>query len=388
MGATIDDVPTLGFFPDWCNNASYNVTIDMCFNDGHVISIVLYSILFVFSAIGNITVLSIILRRRRKSTSRINTMLMHLAIADLIVTFLMMPLEIMWAATVSWLLGDIACRITAFFRIFGLYLSSFVLICISIDRYFAVLKPMNLSDVDRRGKVMLTSAWLGSVLCSSPQAWIFHVESHPNVTWYEQCVHFNFFPSPSHELAYFFFGMIMMYGLPLLVIIFSYASILAEIYRRSQEPGDNFRRSSLGFLSRAKSRTLKMTVTIVSVFVVCWTPYYIICVWYWLFPDSARELDQRVQKGLFLFACTNSCMNPIVYGVFNIRTRRRAPGQRTQTLDSRHDTVDVVRLVSWKRSASTPVGGNRRNYCHTCRSRSRQSNCVLMLDGITMITPQ
>ncbi|KAG8326943.1 hypothetical protein J6590_029697 [Homalodisca vitripennis] len=354
MGATIDDVPTLGFFPDWCNNASYNVTIDMCFNDGHVISIVLYSILFVFSAIGNITVLSIILRRRRKSTSRINTMLMHLAIADLIVTFLMMPLEIMWAATVSWLLGDIACRITAFFRIFGLYLSSFVLICISIDRYFAVLKPMNLSDVDRRGKVMLTSAWLGSVLCSSPQcgskgvhcpifwsassqntsmykgaspfgrtwmctrsgvilraatfyynteeqildrvsqepeiscrdlegdingeniwetkvmlkrhlsfyysfthhshrsgsekveavftrnavAWIFHVESHPNVTWYEQCVHFNFFPSPSHELAYFFFGMIMMYGLPLLVIIFSYASILAEIYRRSQEPGD------------------------------------------------------------------------------------------------------------------------------------------------------
>uniref|UniRef100_A0A1B6LW18 G-protein coupled receptors family 1 profile domain-containing protein n=1 Tax=Graphocephala atropunctata TaxID=36148 RepID=A0A1B6LW18_9HEMI len=324
--SSIDKVPTFGFFPDWCNG-SYNVTIDMCFNEGHVVSIVFYSILFVFSAIGNITVLSIILRRRRNSSSRINTMLMHLAIADLLVTFLMMPLEIVWAATVSWWFGDITCRVTAFFRIFGLYLSSFVLICISIDRYFAVLKPMNLSDVDRRGKLMLSCAWMGSVLCSSPQVWVFHVENHPNNTWYEQCVHFNSFSSSSHELAYFFFGMIMMYGLPFFVIIFSYASILAEIYRRSQEPGDKFRRSSLGFLGRAKSRTLKMTVTIVTVFLVCWTPYYVICVWHWLFPESAKELDQRVQKGLFLFACTNSCMNPIVYGVFNIRTRRRAPGQ-------------------------------------------------------------
>ncbi|KAG8326942.1 hypothetical protein J6590_029696 [Homalodisca vitripennis] len=85
-----------------------------------------------------------------------------------------------------------------------------------------------------------------------------------------------------------------------------------------------------------------MTVTIVSVFVVCWTPYYIICVWYWLFPDSARELDQRVQKGLFLFACTNSCMNPIVYGVFNIRTRRRAPGQvRHRSVSSTNCTSDI-----------------------------------------------
>ncbi|XP_054277217.1 adipokinetic hormone/corazonin-related peptide receptor variant I-like [Macrosteles quadrilineatus] len=327
MGATTDNVPTFGFFPDWRNISGYEIPIDMRFNAGHVVSIVFYSILFVFSAIGNITVLSIILRRRRNSSSRINTMLMHLAIADLLVTFLMMPLEIVWAATVAWWAGDVACRITAFFRIFGLYLSSFVLICISIDRYFAVLKPMNLSDVDRRGKVMLTCAWVGSTICSTPQAFVFHVENHPNVTWYHQCVHFGAFSSPTHELAYFFFGMIMMYGLPLLVIIFSYASILGEIYRRSREPGEGFRRSSLGFLGRAKSRTLKMTITIVFVFFVCWTPYYVMCVWHWLFPASAKDVDQRVQRGLFLFACTNSCMNPIVYGAFNIRTRRRTPGQ-------------------------------------------------------------
>lgn len=64
-----------------------NLTYDMVFNEGHVITIVTYSILMVISAIGNITVLSIILKRRRKAGTRIHAMLMHLAIADLLVSF-------------------------------------------------------------------------------------------------------------------------------------------------------------------------------------------------------------------------------------------------------------------------------------------------------------
>ena len=46
----------------------------------------------------------------------------------------MMPLEIGWAATVMWTAGDAMCRILMFLRIFGLFLSGNVLICISLDR--------------------------------------------------------------------------------------------------------------------------------------------------------------------------------------------------------------------------------------------------------------
>ncbi|XP_068994293.1 adipokinetic hormone/corazonin-related peptide receptor variant I-like [Neodiprion pinetum] len=208
---------------------------DMKFNEGHVIAIVTYSILMVISAIGNSTVLVLIRRRKGNTRSRINTMLMHLAIADLLVTFIMMPTEIGWAATVTWNAGDAMCRIMAFFRMFGLYLSSFVLVCISVDRYYAVLKPLHLMDVDRRGKVMLTIAWAGSTICSLPQMVVFHVDNHPVFTWYEQCITYNTFPSYTHELTYSLFGMITMYALPLIVIIFSYASIIIEIYKRSRE---------------------------------------------------------------------------------------------------------------------------------------------------------
>lgn len=88
----------------------------------------------VISVIGNFTVLKLLIERRIKNPSRIDAMLMHLALADLLVTFLMMPLEIGWAYTVSWMAGDVMCRLMAFFRTFGLYLSSFILICISVDR--------------------------------------------------------------------------------------------------------------------------------------------------------------------------------------------------------------------------------------------------------------
>ncbi|ODM86568.1 Glucose dehydrogenase [FAD, quinone], partial [Orchesella cincta] len=41
---------------------------------------------------------------------------------------------------------------------------------------------------------------------------------------------------------------------------------------------------------------------------------------YWIDPETAKTVDQRVQKGLFLFACTNSAVNPIVYGIFNMKS--------------------------------------------------------------------
>lgn len=59
---------------------------DMQFTDANLIAIVAYSILLVISAIGNITVLTIILKRRRTAGTRIHAMLMHLAIADLLVS--------------------------------------------------------------------------------------------------------------------------------------------------------------------------------------------------------------------------------------------------------------------------------------------------------------
>ncbi|KAH8238949.1 hypothetical protein KR038_009713 [Drosophila bunnanda] len=328
---------------DWSNvnstNGTMHLTEDMVFNDGHRLSITVYSILFVISTIGNCTVLYLLTKRRLRGPLRIDIMLMHLAIADLMVTFLLMPMEIVWAWTVQWLSTDLMCRLMSFFRVFGLYLSSNVMVCISLDRYYAILKPLQRSY--NRGRVMLVCAWLGSVVCSIPQAFLFHLEEHPVVKGYFQCVIFHSFKSEFDDKLYQIASMCGMYAFPLIVFIYCYGAIYLEIYRKSQRVlkdviAERFRRSNDDVLSRAKKRTLKMTISIVIVFIVCWTPYYTICIWYWLDKPSVEKVDPLVRKALLIFASTNSCMNPLVYGLYNIRGRMN---NNNPSVNNRHTSL-------------------------------------------------
>lgn len=87
VGETVQDHRNLHDWPITFNDSTkHELPINMRFNDGHKLSIIVYSTLMVFSAIANTTVLVLIVKRRRKTPSRINTMLMHLAIADLLVS--------------------------------------------------------------------------------------------------------------------------------------------------------------------------------------------------------------------------------------------------------------------------------------------------------------
>ena len=102
-------------------------------------------------------------------------LIFNLTIADLIVTFVMIPLEIGWRLTQSWIAGDFMCKIMMTLRAFGPYLSSMVLVCISLDRYFAIIHPFKSNNTER-SKKMLIFAWIISLVCSLPQVsrWYFY----------------------------------------------------------------------------------------------------------------------------------------------------------------------------------------------------------------------
>ena len=70
----------------------YNTQIlpeEMRFGSGQIISIVGYGSLFMVSSIANFVVLKILIARYRKTKSRVNLLLCHLAIADLLVSFIL-----------------------------------------------------------------------------------------------------------------------------------------------------------------------------------------------------------------------------------------------------------------------------------------------------------
>lgn len=130
--------------------------------------IILYLILFILGGPANL-IRFINLFSNYSKISRFHKIVFHLIIADLIVTWIMIPTEIIWRLTNIWYGGDVLCRVLQMLKALGLYLSSFVLVCISIDRYFAVAHPLDVLKVGRRNKILLLIVWIMAIIFSLPQ---------------------------------------------------------------------------------------------------------------------------------------------------------------------------------------------------------------------------
>lgn len=107
---------------------------DMKLTQTNIITITIYSILFILSSFFNLTIVIYLKHKNLKEQSRIHRFMYNLIIADLIITFITIPLEIGWKLTVYWRAGDLACRLFQFLRPLGMYLASFIIISLCIDR--------------------------------------------------------------------------------------------------------------------------------------------------------------------------------------------------------------------------------------------------------------
>ena len=109
--------------------------------------------------------------------------------------------------------------------------------------------------------------------------------------------------------------------LPVVLMLGSYLTIIMLIFKRSktyrviakQRGESQVTISSKGVIGRAKIRTIKVTGVLVLGFILCWTPYYSMTLWWWVDKTTAERSDYRLQKLLWAFACLNNCLNPLLY---------------------------------------------------------------------------
>jgi gonadotropin-releasing hormone receptor len=144
----------------------------------------------VLAGSGNLSLFLSVCRQiiKYRVRTRLTLLILHLSIADLIVTFFLIPMEIFWRISVGWAGGNFLCKACQFFRAFGLYLSSMIIICISMDRYFAVIHPLKVFGGRKTVKRMLGLAWVAAILCSSPQVRHFeHSGEHEVASRLEAC---------------------------------------------------------------------------------------------------------------------------------------------------------------------------------------------------------
>lgn len=128
-----------------------------------------YILLFLIGAPANLIVLKKLLSNAFYKRSRHLFLLLNLSIADAIVVFIFIPVEIGWKTTYVWTAGNFACKFFKFSIAFGTYASSLLLISISVDRFYAVVWPFSYNFIDQKMNKLLFCIWVFSFLISTPQ---------------------------------------------------------------------------------------------------------------------------------------------------------------------------------------------------------------------------
>ncbi|KAM3876925.1 putative gonadotropin-releasing hormone II receptor [Diretmus argenteus] len=262
-----------------------------------------------------------------KRKSHVRVLITNLTVADLLVTFIVMPVDAVWNITVQWLAGDFACRLLMFLKLQAMYSCAFVTVVMSLDRQSAILDPLAINKARKRNRVMLTVAWSMSAVLSVPQMFLFHKVTITYPEDFTQCTTRGSFITHWQETAYNMFTFSCLFLLPLAMMITCYTRIFFEISKRMTK--DNLSsnevhlRRSKNNIPKARMRTLKMSIVIVMSFIICWTPYYLLGLWYWFFPDDLEgKVSHSLTHILFIFGLFNACIDPIIYGLFTIHFRK------------------------------------------------------------------
>lgn len=108
-----------------------------------------------------------------------------------------------------------------------------------------------------------------------------------------------------------------------LLFIHSQASSFLSFFLSAASSSEPDLRRSKNNIPKARMKTLKMSLVIVICFVICWTPYYLLGLWYWFFPDDLEgKVSHSLTHILFIFGLVNACLDPVIYGLFTIRFSR------------------------------------------------------------------
>lgn len=83
--------------------------------------------------------------------------------------------------------------------------------------------------------------------------------------------------------------------------------------------------------SRARHRALRLALLVLLTFIFCWTPYYLLGLWYQFSPTMLTEVLSSLSHILSLFGLLNAPLDPLLYGTFTFSCRR---GHQEHSIDS------------------------------------------------------
>lgn len=284
-----------------------------------------YILVMLLSLFGNAMVVRVVHKNRRMRTIT-NYLIINMALADMLTTVFNMSPTTYWIiqgldvwAVGGWI-GEVLCKLLNFTQSLSISVSVFTLCAIAFDRFFAIFRPLKRVITFRVAKGIIAASWLSSIIISGPQLYVLGITGEKGVA---QCVEtwappFDEAKAPrDYTIALFF----LLYALPLMVIASLYSVIMMKLWRR-QAPGQELS-SNQENKDKTNRKVLKMLVTVVIVFALCWLPLYVRM--FVMFAESDRYICGLPYEMDFLtlyFGHANSAVNPYIYVIFNENYRR------------------------------------------------------------------
>ncbi|XP_077985387.1 neuropeptide Y receptor type 6-like [Glandiceps talaboti] len=110
--------------------------------DGEIVLLVTMCLLiFILSILGNLGVI-IVSKKSRQLSSDLKVYLTSLAAADICMAVFCLPFQLPAMVVNRWLFGDVMCPLVKYAQQVSIMASIYTLVAVSIDRYRAVINPL------------------------------------------------------------------------------------------------------------------------------------------------------------------------------------------------------------------------------------------------------
>lgn len=288
-----------------------------------VLTAIFYGSTFAIGLIGNsLIVYSVAHFRRMKSLS--NVFLASLATADLIVIVFCVPVKFAQLFSFSWTFGTFLCKFVHYIQSLSAICSVYTLTAMSIERYYAIMYPVECRYICTMSqtKRIICLTWIGSIVLAMPTLWmqiLLEVGEGPHQRAY-WCVRDwnNEVPWKIYELYLFIIILII----PLIIMSYSYAHICHKLWSVMNDRNGDFPLAInqptvyIDASANKMSQVIKMLITVVIIFVICWTPILVINLMtaFSIIPILNYGHLKAVRTTCHLLSYANSCVNPIIYG--------------------------------------------------------------------------
>ncbi|XP_061746160.1 neuromedin-U receptor 1-like [Nerophis ophidion] len=298
---------------------------------------VTYLVIFLVGVLGNALTCTVILRYKAMQTPT-NYYLLSLAVSDLMVLLLGMPLELyeMWQ-NYPFLLGEGGCNFKVFLFETVCFASILNVTALSVERYLAVVHPLKVRHMTTSSHVkrVILVLWLLSMLCSVPNTSLHGIAVLPprfGRHFPRSAVCHLIKPKWMYNLI-ILISTLAFFILPMLIISILYLLIGLQLHRermmtvvddRCSFGPETLSRSHRLKLNKRNFQVTKMLCVLVIVFGFCWAPFHVDRLM-WSYMDSTVERHVEifehvhVVSGVFFYL--SSAINPILYNLMSTRFR-------------------------------------------------------------------